>query len=167
MIQTAALIAWLSAAAAAPGAVSAQVPGGCNTPVSQRTSEVGCYLTATQVLGELPPGPLFWHLHAYPNRPAAETARGPRGSVVESFGKVWLYTIAESDCRPSSGSRIATIGPLPTRAGTQYVARYMEAVFTLGMRAAIHRHSGPEAWYLLSGTQCLKTPDGITVARAG
>jgi len=43
----------------------------------------------------------------------------------------------------------------------------MEAVFTLGMRAAIHRHSGPEAWYLLSGTQCLKTPDGITVARAG
>ena len=85
MIQTAALIAWLSAAAAAPGAVSAQVPGGCNTPGSQRTSEVGCYLTATQVLGELPPGPLFWHLHVYPDRPAAETARGPRGSVVESF----------------------------------------------------------------------------------
>ena len=55
------------------------------SPVSQRASEVGCYLTATQVLGELPPGPLFWHLDVYPTRAAAEAAKGPRGSVVESF----------------------------------------------------------------------------------
>ncbi len=67
----------------------------------------------------------------------------------------------------SSGERIATIGPLPISAGKQYTARYMEAVFTPGMRAAIHRHSGPEAWYLVSGAQCLETPEGITVARTG
>ncbi len=135
------LITWLLASVTATGAVWAQVPGGCNTPVSQRTNEVGCYLTATEVLGALPQGPLFWHLYMYPTRAAAETARGQRGTVAESFEKVWLYTIAESEWRASSGERIATIGPLPISAGKQYTARYMEAVFPPGMRAA--RARGP------------------------
>jgi quercetin dioxygenase-like cupin family protein len=149
------------------GIASAQAPGGCETPVSQRTSDVGCYLTATEVLATMPPGPVYWHLYTYPTRAAAEAAKGPNGTVVESFGKVWLYTIADEQWRPSSGERVAVLGPFPIVAGKQYTARYMEATFTLGMRAAIHRHSGPEAWYLVSGTQCLETPTGITVAHAG
>jgi len=160
-------LAWFLAWAAAAAAPHAQVPGGCNTPVSQRTSEVGCYVAATESLGALPKDPLFWHLDVYPTRAAADAAKGARATVVESFGKVWLYTIAAPEWRASSGERVATIGPLPISAGKQYTARYMEAVFTPGMQSAIHRHSGPEAWYLLSGTQCLETPQGITVARAG
>jgi len=162
-----AMITWLLISFMVKETVWAQIPGGCNTPVNQRTSEVGCYLTATEVLGVLPEGALFWHLYVYPTRAAAETAKGPGGTVVESFEKVWLYTIAESDWRASGGERIASIGPLPISAGKQYTARYMEAVFTPGMRARIHRHSGPEAWYLVSGVQCLETPEGITVARKG
>ena len=161
------LITSLLAAATAAGIVCAQVPGGCNTPVSQRTGEAGCYLTATELLGAQPQAALFWHLYVYPTHAAAESAKGSRGTVVESFGKVWLYAIADSEWRASSGERIATIGPLPITAGKQYTARYMEAVFPPGMRAAIHRHSGPEAWYLLCGAQCLETPEGITVARTG
>jgi quercetin dioxygenase-like cupin family protein len=166
-IRNLTLITWLLASVTGMGTVWAQVPGGCNMPVSLRTSEVGCYLTATEVLGALPQGALFWHLYLYPTRAAAEAAKGQRGTVVKSFEKVWLYTIAESEWHASSGERVATIGPLPISAGKQYTARYMEAVFPPGMRAAIHRHSGPEAWYLVSGTQCLETPEGITVARAG
>src|SRR6266513_5587996 len=149
-IRKQARITGLLVALTAAGAVWAQVPGGCNTPVSQRTSEVGCYLTATEALGALPQGPLFWHLHVYPSRAAAETAKGPRGTVVESFEKVWLHTIADSEWRALSGERVAAIGPLSITAGKQYTARYMEAVFTPGMKAAVHRHSGPEGWYLVS-----------------
>jgi len=149
-------------AQAPPGAP----PGGCTMPVSQRTAEVGCYLTATEVLGALQ-GPQSWHLYNYPTRAAAETAKGPHGTVVESFGKVWLYTIADANWRPAGGDRIAVIGPLPLAAGTDYTARYMEAVFTAGMNTPVHLHSGAEAWYLLSGAQCLETPDGITVLHAG
>ena len=87
--------------------------------------------------------------------------------MVESFDKVWLYTIAESDWNAPDGQHVARIGPLPIVAGRPYTARYMEAVFTAGMKAAIHRHPGPEAWYLVSGAQCLETPDGITVAHTG
>jgi hypothetical protein len=134
-------------------------------PVSQHTGEVGCYLTATEVLGALPQ--VLCSGTCTNTQPALQRSdrQGASGTVVESFEKVWLYTIAESEWRASIGEHIATIGPLPISAGKQYTARYMEAVFPPGMRASIHRHSGPEAWYLVSGTQCLETPEGITMAR--
>ena len=96
-------------------------------------------------------------------------ARPRHGTVVESFGKVWLYTIAEAGWKPSGGERVAVIGPLPITPGKPYTARYMEALFLpgKGMKGTPHRHSGPEAWYVLSGAQCLETPEGITVAHAG
>jgi quercetin dioxygenase-like cupin family protein len=145
-----------------------QVPGRCELPVSQRAGgDVGCYVTATEPLGAIPAGPVYWHLYNYSTRAAAEAARGPNSTVVGSFDKVWLYTIAEQGWQPSNGERVAVIGPLAMVAGRSYTARYMEAVFTPGMRAPVHRHSGPEAWFLVSGVQCLETPDGMTIARAG
>jgi quercetin dioxygenase-like cupin family protein len=62
---------------------------------------------------------------------------------------------------------VAVLGPFRLEPGKNYTARYMEAVFPEGMRAAIHRHVGPEAFYVLSGTQCLETPQGITITKAG
>ena len=105
--------------------------------------------------------------YTYPTRKAAEAAKGPRGTIVESFGRVWLYTIAEPEWRSSAGERVAVIGPLVVDAGKQYTARYMEAVFPAGMTTPVHHHSGPEAWYVLSGAQCLETPGDVLVLRAG
>ena len=151
-----------------PAELEAMVPGRCETPVSQRAGEAGCYLAATAPI-ELPEGQLFWHLYTYPTVRDAETARGPQGTIVESFGKVWLYTIAPDGWSPSSGERVAVIGPLEVDRGMPYTARYMEAVFPPGMSGPPrgHRHSGPEAWYVVSGAQCLETPDEVIVARAG
>jgi quercetin dioxygenase-like cupin family protein len=120
-------------------------------------------------LGELPRGPLFWHLYNYPSRVMAEVEvnKAPSATVVEAFDKVWLYSISTKDWHPLGGERVADIGPLPLNPGTRYTARYMQVVFTPGMAAAVHRHSGPEAWYLLTGAQCLETLEGIAVAHAG
>jgi quercetin dioxygenase-like cupin family protein len=141
-------------------------PGGCNVPAAERKGEIGCYLSASQELGALPQGPWYWHLDTYPTRVAADAASGPRGTVVETFGKIWLYTIAEERWR-GGGAHVATIGPLATELGKNYTARYMEAVFSEGMHSTVHRHSGAEAWFLLSGAQCLETPDGVIIAHAG
>src|SRR3712207_374799 len=67
-------------------------------PVAERAGrEVGCWITATEALGELPHATsLHWHLDAYPTRAAAEAAKGQRGTVVESLGRVWLFTVAEA-----------------------------------------------------------------------
>jgi quercetin dioxygenase-like cupin family protein len=94
-------------------------------------------------------------------------AKGSRGTVVETFGKTWLLTIAEHGWHPSGGIRVAEIGPLPVPPAAAFSAMYMEATFVPGGSVAPHRHSGPEAWYTLSGEQCLETPQGRTVARAG
>lgn len=62
--------------------------GNCK-PVSERTSEVGCWIVAHQPIGQLT-ADTFWHLDVYPTRSLAEAAKGSRGTVVESLGKVWL-----------------------------------------------------------------------------
>ena len=166
-------VSWISVCGMLIGAcvlnapASAQVAGNCATPAAERTGELGCYVDAEVTLGELPKSPVFWHLYKYPDRAAAEAVKAPHGTVVEAFGKVWLYAIAEKKWHPSSGTKVAVVGPFKTIPGKQYSARYMEAALNSGMHARVHLHSGPEAFYLVSGAQCLETPQGITITKAG
>ena len=148
------------------GAPAQPVPGGCQ-PVSERTTEVGCWIVAHEPVGELNEPQVFWHLDVYPTRAAAQEAKVPQGTVIVSLGSVWLLTIAEEGWRPQGGERVAQIGPLPITPGQNYSAQYMEAIFTPGMTAREHIHSGPEAWFTLSGETCLETPEGKQVGRAG
>lgn len=148
----------------------ARVPGGCDVPVAKRTAETGCYLLATESLKTLPAKEVFWHLYTYPTRAAAEAARKTSaGTVIESLGKIWLFKIAESGWHPAAGNRVAVIGPMTAVPAHQYTARYMEAVFppNQALKTSVHQHSGPEAWYVVSGAQCLRTPDEVLVIRAG
>lgn len=145
------------------------LPGWCETPVAERKAEPGCYTTAITELGALPSGPLYWHLDTFPDRAAADTQRGPRGTVVEGHGKHWLFTIAEQGWRPEAGIRVAMIGPLGVGSGVPYTARYLETVIPAGFQdgRSGHRHPGPEAWFVVAGGQCLETPNGVMIARAG
>ncbi|HEX6748065.1 MAG TPA: hypothetical protein VF092_12295 [Longimicrobium sp.] len=154
------------AAAAAP--LAAQTDGTC-VPAAERAGRIyGCFITARQELGPLSATPaLFWHLHTYATRARAEADRGPRSTVVESFGRVWLFTVAAADWRPPAGHRVARIGPLPLVDADSFAAVYMEGVFQPGMSSVTHRHPGVEAWYTLEGSMCVETPDGRLEQRAG
>lgn len=138
------------------------------TPVSERAGrEFGCFVISHELVGELGKTPVYWHLSKYPTRVAAEAVQEPASAVVESFGSIWLFTIANRGWRPSGGEHIAEIGPLPVVAGVRYSARYMESTFQPGMKSPVHWHPGPEAWYTLTGETCLETPEGKMVGRAG
>ena len=156
-------LAFLAAALCASRDASAQI---CR-PIAERTGELGCWIMVDAPLGRLPQQPIYWHLDTYTTRSEAEAAKGGRGTVVESLGKIWLLTIDVAGWRPSGGTRVAEIGPLPVSADAKYSAQYMEAIFTPGMTAPPHRHSGPEAWYTLTGQTCLETPEGKMIGRAG
>lgn len=151
--------------AAAP--LAAQTDGTC-VPVAERAGrEFGCFITARQELGRLSASPpLFWHLHVYSTPAAAEADRGPHGTVVESLGHVWLFTIAPEDWRPEGGDWIDRIGPLPLVEADSFAAVYMEGVFQPGMQSMVHRHAGVEAWYTIEGSMCLETPEGMLEQRA-
>ena len=143
-------------------------PGDTCKPTNVRTQKIGCWILAENSIGQLAESPVFWHLDQYPTRATAEADKGPRGTVVESYGKNWLMTIADEKWRPAHGTRISEIGPLPVVAGEKYTAQFMEADFTPGMTAPPHKHSGPEAWFAVGGLTCLETSDGrIQVSRVG
>jgi quercetin dioxygenase-like cupin family protein len=87
--------------------------------------------------------------------------------VLESLGKVWLTTIEDEPWRSAHDARIAEIGPLAITKEKEYSAQYME-LYSPGMTAPAHLHSGPEAWYTLAGETCLETSDGhVQIGRAG
>ncbi len=137
-------------------------------PVTQRTQELGCWILIDNPVGRLAQGNVFWYLDAYPTRAEADEAKGAGGTVIESFGKFWLLTVANAGWHPSHpGQRVAEIGPIAVNAGKEYSALYMEAVMTPGMTSQIHTHSGPEVWYTLAGETCLETPKGKMVERPG
>lgn len=137
-------------------------------PASERAGRpFGCFILTAQAVGQADRSAWFWHLETFPARAAAENARGARGTVLEAFDKVWLLTIAEAGWRSSGSTHVAEIGPLPTTAGIAYTAQFMEAVFRPGMKSPVHRHSGAEAWYTVSGETCLETPEGTMVGKAG
>lgn len=152
---------------AAPVAAQGEMPPTRCVPMSERgDQQLGCFIIASESLGKLAVAQLFWHLDTFPSRAAAEAARGANGTVVEADGRIWLLTIADADWRPASAERIASVGPLVPGFG-ELTATYMEAIFMPGMKSSVHRHSGPEAWYVLEGEQCLETPEGKIVAAAG
>lgn len=137
-------------------------------PASQRGGkELGCYVLANKELGSLADKPIYWHLYVYPSQAAAEAAKGSVGTVVESLGKVWLFAVADAAWSPSGGQRVSRIGPLPISHAGTYTAEYMEATFLPGMKSRVHRHPGPEAWYVVSGEQCAETPGKKIELHAG
>jgi hypothetical protein len=138
----------------------------CFAMAPAQAARPGANTIATAILGELPQTPLYWHLDVYPTRAAAEAAKGARGTVVESFGQVWLFTI-EANWRPAGGERIARIGPLQLGSGGNFTASYLQAATSPGFQTDVHQYAGPGALYTLSGEVCLETPQGKLVGRAG
>lgn len=160
-----AALAVLFAALAAEAA--AQTAGTC-VPASERKGRtLGCYIVARQVIPELPRGPLYWYLDTYPDLKAAQAAKGPNGTVVESYGKIWVFTIATKGSRPATAARVAEIGPLPVVSAREHAAVYTEGTYKPGTKSDVHRHPGVEAWHILEGEMCVETPTGKHAQRAG
>jgi hypothetical protein len=138
-------------------------------PIAEKKQELGCYVVGRPRLGVLPTDtPLVWHLNVFPNLTTAEAAKNQFGTVTEAFDRVWLFTIAPSDWRAAGAEHVATVGPLPLEPrAAEYTAVYLATTFRPGLSSFVHKHSGPEAWFIVSGEQCLETPDGPIWGRAG
>ena len=161
---------WLSILLALPiTATSAQAQGfGVCKPVSERSGELGCWILKDQPIGRASRPAMYWHLDAYADSAEAQRARGASAIVIHALGKTWLMTIDGAKApRGRRPAQVADIGPLPVRPGIEYAATFMEAISAPGMTSAVHRHSGPEAWYTAAGETCLETPGGTIVGREG
>src|SRR5215204_1885124 len=121
-----------------PGVALSQIDTRCY-PVSQRQSDIGCYILAQSRVRELPKGPLFWHLDTFSSRSAADAAATSISVVVESHEKVWLLTVAPEAWRAPGAQHVAQVGPLPISSAEEYGFMLMEAVFPPGVTAMTHK----------------------------
>jgi quercetin dioxygenase-like cupin family protein len=135
-------------------------------PVAERTQPEGCWIVANKPLGKLPAA-VFWTLDVYPTRESADKANTNNGLVVESLGKVWLFSVGGKPALPLRGSRITQIGPLPVKPDEAYTAQFMEGILEPGSVSRTHVHAGPEAFYTEAGESCLETPTGKEIGRKG
>lgn len=116
----------------------------------------------------LPDGPLFWQIENFATLQQAQAAAGPTGLAVESAGKVWLFRLGPADMKPSSGGeRVAQVGPVPIVKAAGYLLRINEASGPPGSVTKIHSHPGSEGFYVLTGEQSIRWPQGVVRIRPG
>jgi len=136
------------------------------------SSDTGCQLLDKMQISQVPKGSLFWHLTRFPAKESAEAARMKNSLVAQAEGLWWLFSFGPKGAASKQGEFVATIGPLPLTSAklpppkSYEVVAYL-AVMPPGTYTSVHVHPGPEAWYILSGEQCLETPAGVMKAAAG
>lgn len=133
----------------------------CNAASSQDEQAGPACLLAHQKIGKLDVASVYWNLDKYPSVEAARLGNAGDGSIVNAFGSVWVFSIGP--LRP--GAHMAQVGPIVVDENTAYDAEFLKSTFSPGMTAPIHVHSGPEAFYAVSGDTCLETPDGVQIGR--
>jgi quercetin dioxygenase-like cupin family protein len=136
-------------------------------PVSEKKGPEGCWILASEPMGQLTDKPVYWTLDTYRTEEAAQRHKTESGTVVQALDKVWVLSVGPKLDDPVEGHRTAQIGPMPIRPGEAYTAQYMEAILPAGAVSRTHVHSGPEAFYTESGESCLETPEGKRVGRNG
>ena len=67
-----------------------------DVPSGEKRPEFGCFNVGVATGLHFNETSVYWHLHAFPNRKAAEAAKSATGIVVEEDGRVWLLRIRGS-----------------------------------------------------------------------
>jgi quercetin dioxygenase-like cupin family protein len=144
-------------AVAGAQSASAQPQPVCVDDSPERRGGIGCSIIETKSLPESLKEPLFWHVDQFESSERARAAVGPASVSFEAHGTWWLVTI-ESEVSDHHGARHVTQLELPLPCAPKYSMQVISAAFIPGMASLVHVHSGAEAWYVVTGEQCLETP---------
>ena len=145
------------------------IPGQCAEPARENAGQPGCFLAAELRL-EDPPGEIRWHLFHFPDEASAraEAARHRWSTVTFAHERVWLHVLSDqAEVTVAGGEAVAAVGPMRLPGGGPVVARFLESIFPPGMLTRDHSHPGPEAFHVVDGVQCVETPEGQRLIRAG
>jgi hypothetical protein len=115
----------------------------------------------------LPPGPLVWRFENFSTTEAASRVSTPASAVVEAGGKVWLISLAAKGGHTKGATFVAETELLPTiPPAPSYEIVVSESRLGPEAKVMVHKHSGPETWFLLTGEQCVELPGRVVRGRA-
>ena len=135
--------------------------------MSQQASLFVVTPIAEKRIATLPPGPLFWRIENFPSIVDAQRVEGPTALVVESAGRVWMFTLGTAGGSSRGGTMVAEVGPITQVQAPQYLLRISQAVGPPGSMTPVHTHPGSEAIYVVAGESTHRTPHGIDRVGAG
>jgi hypothetical protein len=87
--------------------------------------------------------------------------RPQTGRTLQQEG-AWLYKVEPAI---TAGKHRAIVGPFPVQPNRPYAIQVLSSYFLPGHVSIVHTHSGPEAWWVLEGEQCLETTTKTIRAR--
>jgi hypothetical protein len=139
-----------------------------STTTAQQPQPLVIKALAEKKVLQLPDGPLYWRIENLPTLAQAQAVAGLWGLAAESGGKVWLFRLGPgSGSSAGSGGKVAEVGPLPRVTAPEYLLRINEATGPTGSVTPVHTHPGSEAFYVVSGEQCIRTGHGVTRVAVG
>lgn len=159
------MVAALALTTASPGALAQATARLCDAAQAAPERPGPACLLAHRQLGNVAGAAVYWSLYAYPDLVTAQRENHPGAPLVTAFGQAWHFMVGPVAARPLNRRHIADVGPIPVTPHTVYAAEFLQSTFSPGMTAPVHTHSGPEAFYAVSGDTCLETPDGAQVVR--
>lgn len=133
----------------------------------KRPADVPCAMIGTKTFRSLPSGDLTWRVETFADLNVARRAETPFSVVAEARGKVWLLIIGPKGTRTPGATFVTEVGPLPIPPAPKYEMIVLDGDLPGKSNVLVHTHSGPEAWYVLSGKQCLDLPGRAIRAVAG
>lgn len=139
----------------------------CAEDSPERRGEEGCTILASRPLSGATTGPIYWHIDRFNSLEDAKKAAGLNGVAAEAHGGVWLMTVEGKTKDHHGGRHVALIGPLNLPAAEDYTMRVASSLLKQGASTPVHTHSGPEAWFIVVGEQCLETEKTAHRLKAG
>ena len=130
----------------------------CSENSPERRGEEGCTILADRPLSGVVPRTVYWHIDRFNSLDDAKKAAGPNGVAAEAHGGVWLMTVEGKSKEHHGGIHVAWIGPLALPAAKEYTINVRSTLLKRGASTPVHKHSGPEVFYIVVGEQCLETP---------
>jgi quercetin dioxygenase-like cupin family protein len=161
------LVVLLALASATPIAAQGTAPIRCVADSPERTGGTGCSILAHKEIPVDGQQPLYWHIDKFPSLRAATAAATSSAVAAEAHGSAWLMILEPQTSDHHGGAHVATVGPLPLPPVPRLMMQIMSAHFVPGQITEPHTHSGPEAWFVVEGEQCLETPDRAVRVKAG
>ena len=151
-------------------AVAAQAsdPVRCIPDSPERKGGTGCSIVGHKPVALDSRETLYWHIDRCTSADSAQAAATPSSVAFEAHGVAWLTTVEPQTTNHRGGTHVAVVGPLPLPASAAgFMMQVMSAHFMPGQVSEPHTHSGPEAWFVVAGEQCLETPDRAIRVKSG
>lgn len=127
----------------------------------------GCFTVATGAVTASPGAPLYWQLARYEQRADADAEKGGEDIIVDAYDASWLFRFTSTGEPVGADEHVAVVGPLPLPEADSFQVAVLYSFLDPGAYTGVHSHPGPEAWYILTGEQCLDTPAGAQYMGTG